>query len=109
MSAGLQIAFVLIAFLVGIPACSALEAQYGHDPSQAVFDEFVGQWTALLLLPKTLPFLIAAFLIFRALDIWKPFPARDSQKLPGGLGIVIDDLIVGVYTCLLLHLARFLF
>ncbi|MFH1862901.1 MAG: phosphatidylglycerophosphatase A, partial [bacterium] len=103
-----QIAVILLAFLIGIPICTQLESEYGHDPSQAVFDEFVGQWTALLFLPKTLPALAAAFLIFRVMDVWKPFPAHISQKLPGGLGIMIDDLIAGVYTCLLVHLLRIL-
>ncbi len=98
-----QIAFVGVTFLIGVPICTQMEKTYGYDPSQATFDEFVGQWTALILLPKTLPYLAASFLIFRALDVWKPFPARGSQKLPGGWGIMIDDLIVGVYTCLLLH------
>jgi phosphatidylglycerophosphatase A len=106
MTAFQQIGFVAVTFLVGVPICGAMETQYGHDPKQATFDEFVGQWTALILLPKTLPYLAASFLIFRALDVWKPFPARGSQKLPGGWGIMIDDLIVGIYTCLALHAVK---
>jgi phosphatidylglycerophosphatase A len=102
-SALIQIAFVAITFLIGVPLCTHMEKSYGHDPSQATFDEFVGQWCSLILLPKTLPWLAASFFIFRALDVWKPYPARGSQVLPGGWGIMIDDLIVGVYTCLLLH------
>jgi len=99
-----QVAFIAVTFLVGIPICTALEKEYGKDPSQAVWDEFVGQWVSLFMLPKTLPILVASFLIFRALDVWKPFPANDSQKLPGGWGIMVDDLIVGIYTAGLLHL-----
>ena len=104
MSAPVQIALIAITFLIGIPICTSMERHYGEDPSQAVWDEFVGQWTALFLLPKTCPVLLASFLIFRALDIWKPWPARDSQKLKGGLGVMIDDLIVGIYTAGVLHL-----
>ncbi len=104
LNAFAQIGLIIITFTAGIPICTALEKQYGNDPKQATWDEFVGQWTALFLLPKTLPILIASFLIFRALDIWKPFPARRSQKLSGGLGVMIDDLIVGIYTAVLLHL-----
>ncbi len=103
MAPWMQIVLILVTFLLGIPLCTRMETRYGHDPAQATFDEFVGQWVALLFLPRTLPFYLAAFIIFRALDVWKPFPARVSQNLPGGLGIMIDDLIVGIYTCLLLH------
>lgn len=98
-----QFAFVTVTFLIGVPISAALETEYGHDPHQATFDEFVGQWAALLLLPKTAPYLAASFFIFRALDVWKPFPARASQNLPGGWGVMVDDLIVGIYTCLILH------
>jgi len=108
LSAGQQIALVAVGFAVGIPLCTSLEKDYGHDPHQATWDEFVGQWVSLFLLPRTLPYLAAAFLIFRALDVWKPFPAYRSQKLPGGWGIMVDDLIVGIYTALLLHGVRYL-
>ncbi len=103
MSALGQFIFITVAALAGVPVCSAMEKEYGHDPHQAVWDEFVGQWTALFLLPRTVPLLVASFFIFRALDIWKPFPARRSQDLPGGWGVMVDDLIVGIYTALLLH------
>ncbi len=103
MTAPVQIALIIITFSIGIPICTAMEKRYGEDPKQAVWDEFVGQWVALFLLPKTIPILIASFLIFRALDVWKPFPANDSQKLPGGWGIMVDDLIVGIYTAVILH------
>jgi phosphatidylglycerophosphatase A len=104
MSAIQQIAFIVITFFIGIPICTAMEKEYGYDPKQAVWDEFVGQWAALFMLPQTLWVLGASFLIFRALDVWKPFPAQRSQKLPGGWGIMIDDLIVGIYTAGVLHL-----
>jgi len=103
MTAPVQIALIIITFSIGIPICTAMEKRYGEDPKQAVWDEFVGQWVALFLLPKTIPILIASFLIFRALDVWKPFPANDSQKLPGGWGIMVDDLIVGIDTAVILH------
>lgn len=100
-----QVILVGVAFFAGVPICAQMEAEYGHDPRQATFDEVVGQWAALILVPKTAGYLAASFLIFRVLDVWKPFPARVSQKLPGGWGIMVDDLIVGAYTCLLLHIA----
>ncbi|MBU0519502.1 phosphatidylglycerophosphatase A [bacterium] len=98
-----QLLFIAITFAIGIPVCTQMEKIYGHDPSQAVWDEFVGQWVALFMLPQIWWVILASFLIFRALDVWKPFPANGSQKLPGGWGIMVDDLIVGVYTVVILH------
>ncbi len=77
---------------------------YGHDGSRIVIDEFAGFLLAVFLLPKT-PFVYAAaFLLFRGFDVVKPFPARRAEGLPGGLGIVTDDLVAGVYANLLVRL-----
>jgi phosphatidylglycerophosphatase A len=63
-----------------------------------VIDEAAGQWLALLLLPvfswKTASL---SFLLFRAFDIWKPCPAAQAERLPGGVGIMADDLVAGLY------------
>ncbi|MEC8909441.1 MAG: phosphatidylglycerophosphatase A, partial [Chloroflexota bacterium] len=67
-----------------------------HDPKRAVWDEVAGMWITCLLLPKTLPWLAAAFLVFRVLDILKPWPIRRLEGLPGGLGIMADDVVAGV-------------
>ncbi len=82
--------------LVGILACQTLITEADHDPKRAVWDEFVGMWITCLLLPKTLPWLAAAFLVFRVLDILKPWPIRRLEGLPGGLGIMADDVVAGV-------------
>jgi phosphatidylglycerophosphatase A len=71
-----------------------------------VIDEVAGMLASVLWLPRTLPVLLAAFFLFRLFDIWKPFPARRSQALPGGLGVVVDDLIAGAYAMLVIHAAR---
>jgi len=84
-----------LGFLVGIWACQTLITEADHDPSRAVWDEFVGLWVTCLFLPKTLPWLAAAFVVFRVLDILKPFPIRRFERLPGGLGIMADDLAAG--------------
>ncbi|MBN2565947.1 MAG: phosphatidylglycerophosphatase A [Candidatus Eisenbacteria bacterium] len=80
------------------------ERIYGHDSSRIVIDEFAGFVVAVLLLPKSLLVYAVAFLLFRAMDIVKPFPARGAEALPGGIGIVVDDLVAGVYTNLLIRL-----
>jgi phosphatidylglycerophosphatase A len=94
---------------LGIWAASRVEGVLGtKDPGVIVIDEVAGMILSVLLLPRTLPVLIAAFLLFRLFDIWKPFPARQSQRLGGGLGVMVDDLIAGAYTLLLLMGVRVL-
>ncbi len=85
-----------LGFLAGIWACHTLITEADHDPKRAVWDEFTGMWVTCLLLPKTLPWLAAAFVVFRVLDVLKPWPIRQFERLPGGLGIMADDLAAGV-------------
>ena len=85
-----------LGFLAGIWACQSLITDTDHDPKRAVWDEFAGMWITCLFLPKTLPWLAAAFVVFRVLDILKPWPIRRFERLPGGLGIMADDLAAGV-------------
>lgn len=92
------------------------EARLGKDPSAAVADEVAGQALTLLALP--VPFLTsptrialaiaAAFFLFRLCDVIKPPPARGIQKTPAGWGILLDDLIAGLYAASLLQLLRLL-
>ena len=72
------------------------------DPSKIVIDEILGQMLCLLFVPVAAVSLGAGFFLFRFFDIWKPFPVRNSEKLPGGMGIVCDDLVAGVYAGLCL-------
>jgi len=64
---------------------------------------------SVLTLPRSIGVLVAAFVLFRLFDIWKPFPARESQSIAGGLGVMIDDLIAGLYALLVLLASRALF
>ncbi len=67
------------------------------DPQQVVLDEILGIWISLMFHPFSWSCVVAAFFIFRFMDIVKPFPANSLQKLKGGAGIMIDDFIAGVY------------
>ena len=67
------------------------------DPSEIVIDEVLGQCVCLALVPVTVSSLVVGFFLFRGFDIWKPFPIRSLERLPGGTGIVCDDLAAGVY------------
>ena len=68
-----------------------------------VVDEVVGQWVSLLLLPLTPLTVVLGFLLFRLLDVLKPWPARDFERLPGGWGIMADDVMAGIYANLLVR------
>jgi phosphatidylglycerophosphatase A len=85
-------------------------AQYGgkKDPQFVVIDEVSGQHLTYLLAlaPVNWKYLLLGFILFRFFDIWKPFPARQAESLPGGWGIMADDWIAGVYAATGLWIAR---
>ena len=93
-------------FVLGIWATGEMSTADNPDPKQAVWDEFIGMWATCVLLPKTLPWMVAAFICFRILDIWKPWPIRRLERLDGGLGIMSDDLLAGVFGAVLLYAIR---
>lgn len=101
---------VTISFMIyGIYLGTKFEAEYGKDPAQCTIDEVVGTWISLIALPKTIWIITAAFFLWRILDIVKPPPARNLEKLKGGLGIMIDDVVSGIYTLIIMHLVVYLF
>ena len=79
------------------------------DPGVIVIDEVAGMMVSVALLPRTPGVLLCAFFLFRLFDIWKPFPAREAQGLRGGFGVMMDDLVAGVYALVLVMGARMLF
>jgi len=101
---------LVVVTLVGVWAGSRVErVLVRKDPGVIVIDEVAGMLLSVILLPPTIPVLVTAFLLFRLFDIWKPFPARESQALTGGVGVMVDDLIAGVYALVLVLGARALF
>ena len=74
------------------------------DPSIVVIDEIVGMWISLLLVPKSPLNFLLAFLAFRGFDILKPFPGRQLERLSHGWGIMLDDVVAGVYANIAAHL-----
>ena len=110
--AGNLLQSLLIILFVGISIWAAERRSQQlnqEDPSQVVIDEVSGFLVTFLFLPLTWKNLIMGFVLFRLFDIFKPFPIRKLERLKGGLGIVMDDLLAGVYANLCLRLILFFF
>jgi phosphatidylglycerophosphatase A len=89
--------------LVAVYVSGEGEKAWGKDPGYVVIDEVVGFFVTVCLLPPSILLGIVGFFIFRVLDIIKPPPARQAEGLPGGWGIVMDDVFAGVYGHLILR------
>lgn len=105
------VATVTLLFLLGVWLCHRAAADLDmHDHPGIVFDEIVGFLVAMTGLPRDWPWLIAGFVLFRLLDILKPWPIGPvDRRLKGGLGIMADDLVAGLMALGLLQLAYRLF
>ena len=99
---------ILLFFIYGIFLGGKFEKIYGNDPAEFTLDEIVGTWISLICLPKTIGISVTAFIIWRILDVIKPQPARRVERIAGGLGIMLDDVIAGLYTLLIVHLLVYL-
>jgi len=96
--------------LVAVYICGEAEKIFkAKDSQKIVLDEIVGLQFALSLASPTLPHIIAGFVLFRFFDIVKIFPARICERLPGGAGVMADDMVAGIYAnILLLSAIRFI-
>ena len=100
----LDLAVVAILFTIGVWSATIVEREAGkEDPGIVVLDEVLGMLISLLWLPVSWPVVLAAFLAFRAFDIIKPWPAGRLEYLGGGLGIMADDAMAGVYANLVVQ------
>ena len=99
-----QAAATAVVFIVGVVAATHVARRLGiEDPGLVVADEVVGMWVSLLGVPLTGVTAVAGFVLFRVFDVFKPYPARDLERLPAGWGIMCDDVMAGVYANLLLR------
>ncbi len=103
----IHLAFILVALIAGIFVCGRVASQLEiKDPSVIVWDEFVGMWISLLFLPAGWIWYLAAFAAFRFFDILKPWPVNwADEKLEGGPGIMLDDVVAGLYALLAVQAA----
>ncbi len=95
---------ILCVIVLGLKTCGRMEKLLNKkDPSCVVIDEVMGMLIALSFLPADLKIVVLAFLIFRILDTFKPYPAARLQNLRGSAGVMLDDLIAGIYTNIVLQ------
>ena len=93
-----EIATIAVVLLIALWSATEAEHHFGGiDPGPVVIDEVIGMLITLALHPVNLVGAIAGFVIFRVLDVVKPWPARRLELLPGGFGVVLDDAMAGVY------------
>lgn len=106
----LHLSAVCLISLAGVFASAAASRHAGkEDPSFVVVDEIAGQLLTFLFLPVSALNLVFGFVAFRIMDIWKPFPIRRLEALQGGVGIMADDLLAGIYGNLVLQLLNRIF
>ena len=95
---------ILICTGLGVVSTNYLEKHWGKDPSKVVIDEVIGMWIAIAFIPFSYINILLAFILFRFFDIAKPLGVRKLEKLPGGIGVMADDVLAGIYSNLILHL-----
>lgn len=111
LSIPVAVALIAVMFAFGVWLCGEACRRLGvHDHSGIVFDEIVGYLVACIALPHSTMTMVAAFALFRLFDAWKPWPIRwFDTHIHGGFGVMVDDLIAGLVTLLLLHAVQYVF
>lgn len=104
-----QAVAALVLFLVGVPICEYGVRRFGaKDPRQVVFDEIAAFPLVFLFVPVGWRTALLGFLWFRVFDIWKPPPIRQLERLPGGLGVMADDALAGLYAAAALFVTEWI-
>lgn len=93
---------IFISFIGVFAADIYSKATSTHDSGEIIIDEVAGQWVALLFIPHDILYLIAAFILFRLFDITKCWPVNWAERLPGGIGVMVDDLLAGLMAGIIL-------
>jgi phosphatidylglycerophosphatase A len=105
----LILSVLIVVFLwIGVKGSDAMTEAWGKDPKQTVIDEMIGLWITLLGGPFTWPHLLAGFLLFRVFDIAKPFGIRQLERLDKGWGVMLDDVLAGVYANIVIQIGLLL-
>jgi phosphatidylglycerophosphatase A len=99
----------LVFTVLGIWSGNGVEAVWGKDSSKVVMDEVVGMLVTMLFHPLGWRSLLAGLILFRIFDIAKPLGIRRTEKLPGGWGVMVDDIVAGVYGSIILFILEYFF
>ena len=107
-SATSYVVLIVTGFLLGTVASTAAERVIGRtDSGHIIIDEFIGFLISVIFVPQTYGYFVSAFFLFRFFDILKPFPIRQAERgLKGGLGVMTDDVLAGIYTNVILQMWR---
>ena len=100
---GLVIILTIFFYFLGVKATDELEKEWGKDPSKVVVDEMIGVWISMMFIPWSYFNLLLAFVLFRFFDILKPMGIRKLEAIPGGKGVMLDDVLAGVYANIILR------
>jgi phosphatidylglycerophosphatase A len=98
------IIITVIIFFLGVWSASKVESEWGIDSNKVVIDEVAGMCVSLLFIPVTMTNILIGLVFFRFFDIVKPFFIKKMEKLPGGWGVMTDDLLAGIYANILLQI-----
>lgn len=98
----------IIGTIIGIISCNILETEWGKDPSKVVLDEMVGIFISLIFVPISIPTLLLSLILFRIFDISKILGIRKLESLDGGLGVMADDILAGIYANVVLQFILYL-
>ncbi|WP_028301294.1 phosphatidylglycerophosphatase A family protein [Oceanospirillum beijerinckii] len=104
-SAGWFLLLIVVTFVIGVWLCEKTSEDLGvHDHSGIVWDEFVGYWLTMLLAPQGWEWALVGFVLFRFFDVLKPWPVKwADRRVAGGFGIMVDDLLAGIYAWVILQ------
>ena len=94
----LFISLIIVTTLMGIIATDKLEEEWGKDPSKVVLDEVIGMWITMMFVPLTFLNVLIGFILFRFFDIAKPLGIRKLESLKGGVGVMADDILAGIFS-----------
>ena len=103
---GAYVAVLIAGFVLGVWACGVCDRRLGmHDQGALVWDEVIGIWITLFAAPPQWWWMVIGFALFRLFDIWKPWPVSwADRRVRGGLGVMLDDVVAGVYALVVLQL-----
>lgn len=97
------VVWLLPVLILGVWSATLVEGVWGKDSSKVVIDELVGMAIPLLIVPKEILYVIIAFILFRFFDIVKPLGIKKTEKLHGGWGVIVDDLVSGIYALIIME------